>query len=68
MGKKRIIVTCPTTDIAVITDISYEEVARPRRNPLLFTCPCGEMHRLRFAGMHGDMPRHAAPPDRQGVR
>ncbi len=68
MGKTRIIVTCPVTDIAVITNIAYEEIAKPRRNPLLFACPCGETHQLQFAGRHRDVWGHPpAPRDRQGA-
>lgn len=69
MGKKRIIVTCPVTDIAVITGIAYEDMIKPRRNPMLFACPCGEMHRLRFAGDHANLRRHRpVQPDKRGVR
>lgn len=68
MGKRRIIVTCPVTDVAVITNIAYEEIAKPRQNPLLFSCPCGETHKLEFAGRHADLKRHQIPHDRQGMR
>jgi hypothetical protein len=70
MGKTRIIVTCPVTDIVVITGLTYDEVVKPRRDPLLFACPCGETHQLRFGGVHGHRPPpHQAPTgSRQGVR
>jgi hypothetical protein len=70
MGKKRIVVTCPVTKIAVITRLTYEEVAEPRQNPRLFACPCGETHQLRFAGLHlyQSPPHHAPPGNQRGVR
>lgn len=70
MGNTRIIVTCPATGIVVITRLTFDEVAKPRLKPLLFTCPCGETHQLQFGGMHGHRPPpHQAPPgNRQGVR
>lgn len=68
MGKRRIIVTCPVTDIAVITNLAYEDVAKPRQNPLLFACPCGETHKLEFAGRHADLWRHQPPRDQRGAR
>jgi hypothetical protein len=67
-GKKRIIVTCPVTDVAVITNLAYEDVAKPRQNPLLFACPCGETHKLQFAGRHADLHGHQPPRDKQDVR
>lgn len=68
MGKQRIIVTCPVTDIAVITKLTYDDVAKPRQSPLLFSCPCGETHKLEFAGRHANLRRHYVPHDQQGAR
>ena len=71
MKKQRIIVTCPVTDIAVITNLSFEDVSKPRQNPLLFPCPCGETHKLEFVGRHADL-KHPRPPqlpqDQKGAR
>jgi hypothetical protein len=61
MGKPRIIVTCPVTDVAVITTIDYDEMVRPRLTPILFNCPCGETHKLRYAGRHADLHRPGHP-------
>ncbi len=55
MGKPRIIVTCPATGIAAITDIAYAEMVEPRTAPKFFRCPCGETHKLRFAGKHASL-------------
>lgn len=52
MGKPRIIVTCPATGIAVVTVIAYDDMIEPGRAPKFFQCPCGETHKLRFAGRH----------------
>jgi len=66
MKKQRIIVTCPVTDIAVITSLSFDDIATPRPEPMLFPCPCGETHKLEFAGRHADL-KGARPSDRQGA-
>ncbi|AXK83455.1 hypothetical protein DW352_24770 [Pseudolabrys taiwanensis] len=66
MKKQRIIVTCPITNIAVITSLSFDDVAAPRQQPILFSCPCGETHKLQFAGRHADLNR-PRPGDRQGA-
>ena len=55
MGKPHIIVTCPVTGVAVITDIAYADMVEPGRAPKFFRCPCGETHKLRFAGKHADL-------------
>jgi hypothetical protein len=52
MSKPRIIITCPETGIAVISKISYDDMVAPDSKPMLFKCPCGETHRLMFAGKH----------------
>jgi hypothetical protein len=66
-NKKRIIVTCPVTDVAVITNLTFEEVAKPRQNPLLFACPCGETHKLQFAGSHAELRDLRPPGDKRGA-
>lgn len=69
MSKKRIIVTCPETDVAVITTIAYEEMVKQRKTPMLFSCPCGATHSLLFAGCHSGLRRQTpAPLDHHGVR
>jgi hypothetical protein len=54
MGKPRIIVTCPQTGVAVITNIAYEDVTGPNKKRMFFACACGETHKLLFAGRHGE--------------
>lgn len=66
MGKPRIIVTCPQTGVAVITNIAYEDIAGPNKKRMFFACACGETHKLLFAGRHGD--RRNAPPPRDNHR
>ncbi|RDV02273.1 hypothetical protein [Undibacter mobilis] len=51
MGRPRIIITCPETGIAVISRIAYEDMINPLKAPMDFKCPCGETHRLKFAGL-----------------
>ena len=53
MSKPRIVVTCPNTGVVVVTTIAYAEMTKPRKTPMLFKCPCGETHKLAFAGRHG---------------
>ncbi|MCF8477075.1 MAG: hypothetical protein K9G60_08595 [Pseudolabrys sp.] len=57
MGKPRIIVTCPETGIAAITTIAYEDMIDEPKKPRLFSCPCGEMHEITYAGRHGGPAR-----------
>jgi hypothetical protein len=52
MDKKRIIVTCPRTGVVVITKIAYDDMITPAKSPKYFNCPCGETHKLVFAGWH----------------
>jgi hypothetical protein len=61
MAKQRIVVTCPETGVAVITNIAYEDVAQPRETPMLFACPCGAIHTLQFGG-HARRYRPTPPP------
>lgn len=49
-GKTRIVVTCPQTGVVVITRLTYDEMVRPRLQPRLFACACGDTHKLAFAG------------------
>ena len=53
MNKQRIIVTCPDTGVLAITPLRYEDMVNPRELPILFKCPCGQTHKLTFAGRHG---------------
>ncbi len=65
MSKPRIIVTCPVTGIVVITRIDYEDMIGPRDDAMLFSCPCGETHKLEYAGRHADpFKRRQSPRDR----
>jgi hypothetical protein len=52
MDKTRIIVTCPRTGVVVITRIVYGDMVTPGKGPKYFVCPCGETHKLAFAGWH----------------
>lgn len=58
MGRPRIIITCPDTGIAVISRIAYEDMINPLKAPMSFKCPCGETHKLQFAGVQS---RHKPP-------
>lgn len=60
MSRPRIIITCPETGIAVISRIAYEDMINPLKAPMDFRCPCGDTHKLVFAGMHGQR-KPAAP-------
>jgi hypothetical protein len=63
MGKTaRIIVTCPETGVLVITRMTYADMAEPDKRPRYFTCPCGETHKLAFAGKHS-APQEPPPAD-----
>ena len=63
MSKKtRIVVTCPATGIVAITTIAYEDMVDEPKKPRLFSCPCGQMHKITFAGRHS-APRQQPPHD-----
>ena len=68
MAKPRIVVTCPTTGVTVISNFAYEDVAGPNCKTMLFACACGETHRLLYAGKHGDRRNVPLPPDRDAPR
>jgi hypothetical protein len=55
MAKPRIVVTCPQTGVTVISNIAYDDIAGPAKKTVFFACPCGETHKLIFAGRHGDL-------------
>jgi hypothetical protein len=57
MAKPRIVVTCPQTGITVISNIAYDDIAGPGKKSIFFACPCGETHKLAFAGRHSDPDR-----------
>jgi hypothetical protein len=62
--KPRIVVTCPQTGVVVVTRIAYEDMVTPGKSPKYFTCPCGETHKLIFAGRHSGK-REPKPINRQ---
>lgn len=62
MGKPRIVVTCPQTGVTVLSNIAYEAMTGPQSKTVLFSCACGETHRLVYAGRHGDRRKAPALP------
>ncbi len=61
MRKPRVVVTCPQTGVTVITRIDYDDIAGPAQKRLYFSCPCGETHKLIFAGRHADLGKSPPP-------
>ncbi|MFN3656534.1 MAG: hypothetical protein ACK4UO_04670 [Pseudolabrys sp.] len=65
MGKPRIIVTCPVTQIAVVTTFAYADMVESQKAPKFFRCPCGETHKLRYIGRHANLRRYLTGDDDQ---